>query len=129
MTDALNVPGGLSTGSTALGAPAQHDTPVDKPWLVALGASAGGFLVAADGTPDVNSTNATLGLRWLAGGVKDSSIPPDALNWNEESARQAFLDGRILFLRDWSDAESAVSATVRAQGPGWSSEDAIAITP
>jgi multiple sugar transport system substrate-binding protein len=75
-------------------------------------ASAGGFLVASDGTPDVDSTNATLGLRWLAGGVKDSSIPPDALNWNDESARQAFLDGRILFLRDWSDAETTLRGTV-----------------
>lgn len=91
-------------------------------------ASAGGFLVAADGTPDVDSTNATLGLRWLAGGVKDASIPPDALNWNAESARQAFLDGRILFLRDWSDAETtlrgAVLATSRlgvAEIPGRSS--------
>jgi len=71
-------------------------------------ASAGGVLVTADGTPDVDSTNATLGLRWLAGGVKDGSIPADALNWNEEAARQAFDDGRLLFLRDWSDAEPAL---------------------
>jgi len=73
--------------------------------------SAGGVLVTGDGTPDVDSTNATLGLRWLAGGLKDSSIPADALNWNEESARQAFLDGRILFLRDWSDAEASLRGT------------------
>lgn len=74
-------------------------------------ASAGGVLVQADGTPDVSSTNATLGLRWLAGGVKDGSIPAEALNWNEEAARQAFAAGSLVFLRDWSYAEPALRRT------------------
>jgi multiple sugar transport system substrate-binding protein len=73
--------------------------------------SAGGVLVQADGTPDVNSTNATLGLRWLAGGAKDGSIPAEALGWNAEAARQAFTDGKLVFLRDWSCAEPTLRST------------------
>jgi multiple sugar transport system substrate-binding protein len=74
-------------------------------------ASAGGVLVQADGTPDVNSTNARLGVRWLAGGAKDGSIPTEALSWNAEAARQAFADGHLVFLRDWSCAEPALRPT------------------
>lgn len=73
-------------------------------------ASAGGVLVQADGTPDVTSTNATLGLRWLAGGVKDESIPSEALGWNPEAARQAFTDGKLVFLRDWASAGPALQS-------------------
>lgn len=78
--------------------------------------SAGGVLVQADGTPDVNSTNATLGVRWLAGGAKDGSIPTEALGWNAEAARQAFTDGKLVFLRDWSCAEPTLRST-GAPGP------------
>ncbi len=74
-------------------------------------ASAGGTLTTPDGAPDVNTTSAALGLRWLAGGVKDGSIPSAALNWNEDAARQAFIDGRLVFLRDWSWAAGTLRST------------------
>lgn len=90
-------------------------------------ASAGGVLVTADGTPDVNSTNATLGLRWLAGGVKDGSIPSEALNWNADAARQAFTDGHLVFLRDWSYAESALRVAGTTTGTATAAEPKLGV--
>ncbi|MFK0254948.1 ABC transporter substrate-binding protein [Streptomyces sp. NPDC090445] len=64
--------------------------------------SAGGSILRDDGARvAVDSDAARAGLRFLADGVRDGWIPREALGWKEEESRQAFQDGRLLFLRNW----------------------------
>ncbi|MER7467471.1 ABC transporter substrate-binding protein [Streptomyces sp. NPDC097981] len=64
--------------------------------------SAGGSILRDDGTRvTVDSAAARTGLRFLADGVRDGWISRDALGYKEEESRQAFQDGRLLFLRNW----------------------------
>ncbi|MFD9257234.1 ABC transporter substrate-binding protein [Streptomyces sp. NPDC059538] len=64
--------------------------------------SAGGSILRDDGARvSVDSDAARAGLRFLADGVRDGWISRDALGYKEEESRQAFQDGRLLFLRNW----------------------------
>ncbi|MGW0312949.1 ABC transporter substrate-binding protein [Streptomyces flavidovirens] len=64
--------------------------------------SAGGSFLRDEGERvTVDSAAARAGLGFLAGGVRDGWIPQEALRFKEEESRQAFQDGRLLFLRNW----------------------------
>ncbi|MEU8515241.1 ABC transporter substrate-binding protein [Kitasatospora sp. NPDC048722] len=63
--------------------------------------SAGGDLLAGDGSVVVDSPQARAGLEFLAGGVRDGWIPPEVLGYQEEESRAAFERGGLLFLRNW----------------------------
>lgn len=63
--------------------------------------SAGGQVVGSDGKPNVNTPDAKKGLDFLANGVKDGTIPKDALTWKEEESRRGFEGGHVVFLRNW----------------------------
>ncbi|MBW5486005.1 ABC transporter substrate-binding protein [Streptomyces bambusae] len=73
--------------------------------------SAGGSILRDDGARvAVDSDAARAGLRFLADGVRDGWIPREALGWKEEESRQAFQDGRLLFLRNWPYVYADASA-------------------
>ncbi|WP_156724168.1 ABC transporter substrate-binding protein [Streptomyces apocyni] len=74
--------------------------------------SAGGTVLEAEGERvTVDSAAAREGIGFLARGVRDGWIPEAALTYKEEESRQAFQDGRLLFLRNWP------YAYVGASGP------------
>jgi multiple sugar transport system substrate-binding protein len=58
----------------------------------------------------VDSAAARAGLEFLAGGVRDGWISPEARGYKEEESRQAFQDGRLLFLRNWPYVYSVANA-------------------
>ncbi len=73
--------------------------------------SAGGSILRDDGARvSVDSEGARTGLRFLADGVRDGWISRDALGYKEEESRQAFQDGRLLFLRNWPYVYADASA-------------------
>ncbi|MGW7403815.1 ABC transporter substrate-binding protein [Streptomyces sp. NPDC054833] len=73
--------------------------------------SAGGSILGDEGARvTVNSAAAREGIGFLARGVRDGWIPRQALTYKEEESRQAFQDGRLLFLRNWPYAYVAASA-------------------
>ncbi|MEU9304600.1 ABC transporter substrate-binding protein [Streptomyces sp. NPDC048269] len=77
--------------------------------------SAGGSILRDDGARvTVDSDAARAGLRFLADGVRDGWISREALGYKEEESRQAFQDGRLLFLRNWP----YVYADASAEGSG-----------
>ncbi|HEY9371210.1 ABC transporter substrate-binding protein [Streptomyces sp.] len=91
--------------------------------------SAGGTILGDEGERvTVDSTAAREGLGFLTQGVRDGWIPKEALTYKEEESRQAFQDGRLLFLRNWpyayagaSGAQSRVAGkfgAVPLPGPG-----------
>jgi multiple sugar transport system substrate-binding protein len=63
--------------------------------------SAGGVITDANGKPDVDTPAARKGLDFLAGAVKDGTIPKEAVTYQEEDGRQAFQSGKLVFLRNW----------------------------
>ncbi len=63
----------------------------------------------------VNSAAAREGIGFLARGVREGWIPAKALTYKEEESKQAFQDGRLLFLRNWPYAYVVASA----KGPRW----------
>ncbi|MDN5761091.1 MAG: ABC transporter substrate-binding protein [Microlunatus sp.] len=63
--------------------------------------SAGGVVVGEDGKPNVNTPEAQSGLDVLVNWFKDGTIPKGAITWQEEQGRQAFQDGKLVFLRNW----------------------------
>ena len=63
--------------------------------------SAGGEVLTKDGKPAVNTAAALSGVQWLVDGFKDGMIPKEAITFKEEESRQAFQDGKLLFLRNW----------------------------
>ncbi|MEV7468796.1 ABC transporter substrate-binding protein [Streptomyces kronopolitis] len=64
--------------------------------------SAGGTVLAGEGSRvTVDSPAARRGLSFLLDGVREGWIPRRALSFKEEESRQAFQDGRLLFLRNW----------------------------
>ncbi|MCX4668076.1 ABC transporter substrate-binding protein [Streptomyces sp. NBC_01381] len=72
--------------------------------------SAGGTILGDDGERvTVNSTAAREGIGFLARGVREGWIPKKALTYKEEESRQAFQDGRLLFLRNWPYAYVSAS--------------------
>ncbi|MFG3660737.1 ABC transporter substrate-binding protein [Streptomyces sp. NPDC047706] len=73
--------------------------------------SAGGTILGDEGERvTVNSHAAREGIGFLARGVREGWIPRQALTYKEEESKQAFLDGRLLFLRNWPYAYAAASA-------------------
>ncbi|AVZ71538.1 ABC transporter substrate-binding protein [Streptomyces lunaelactis] len=73
--------------------------------------SAGGSILRDDGARvTVDSAAARSGLEFLAGGVRDGWISPQARSYKEEESRQAFQDGRLLFLRNWPYVYSVAGA-------------------
>jgi len=73
--------------------------------------SAGGEFLTADGAPAVNSATSLGGMTALQGYFKDGTIPRDALTWKEEESRVAFMDGKLLFLRNWPYVYSLAEKT------------------
>jgi multiple sugar transport system substrate-binding protein len=72
--------------------------------------SAGGSILSPEGTRvTVNSASALQGLQFLVGGFQQGWIPQVALTYEEESAQDAFADGRFLFLANWPDVYAALS--------------------
>ncbi|MFD5054495.1 ABC transporter substrate-binding protein [Streptomyces tendae] len=91
--------------------------------------SAGGSILGDEGERvTVDSAAAREGIGFLARGVREGWIPKAALTYKEEESKQAFQDGRLLFLRNWpyayvsaSAPDSAVAGKVGAvplPGPG-----------
>ena len=73
--------------------------------------SAGGTILGDEGTRvTVDSAAARKGIGFLARGVREGWIPKAALTWKEEESKQAFQDGRLLFLRNWPYAYAVASA-------------------
>ncbi|OYO06301.1 ABC transporter substrate-binding protein [Enemella evansiae] len=72
--------------------------------------SAGGSIVK-DNKVEVNSPEAQKGLQWISDSFKDGTIPQGAITWKEEESRQAFQDGKLMFLRNWPYVYSKFSAT------------------
>ncbi|MFI2409450.1 ABC transporter substrate-binding protein [Streptomyces sp. NPDC018947] len=73
--------------------------------------SAGGSILGDEGERvTVDSAEAREGIGFLARGVREGWIPKDALTYKEEESKQAFQDGRLLFLRNWPYAYVGASA-------------------
>jgi multiple sugar transport system substrate-binding protein len=64
--------------------------------------SAGGSILSADGTAvTLNSPQARTALNFLLEGLKTGWIPRAALSYNEPESATPFLEGKLLFLRNW----------------------------
>ncbi|CAN7184707.1 ABC transporter substrate-binding protein [Arthrobacter sp. LjRoot78] len=63
--------------------------------------SFGGSVLDKDGKPSLNTADAKAGLENLAKAYADGNIPKEAITYKEEESRQAFQDGKLLFLRNW----------------------------
>jgi multiple sugar transport system substrate-binding protein len=63
--------------------------------------SAGGELFDEDGKPQADSAEAVAGLQVLRDGFDKKYIPKEALTYMEEESRQAFQDGKLVFLQNW----------------------------
>ncbi|WP_394940627.1 ABC transporter substrate-binding protein [Psychromicrobium sp. YIM B11713] len=63
--------------------------------------SAGGQIIGDDGKVAIDSDKAKAGLQNLVTAYQDGSIPKQAITYQEEQGRQAFEDGKLLFLRNW----------------------------
>ncbi|MFF7736863.1 MULTISPECIES: extracellular solute-binding protein [unclassified Streptomyces] len=73
--------------------------------------SAGGSILGDEGEKvTVDSAAAREGIGFLARGVREGWIPKEALTYKEEESKQAFQDGRLLFLRNWPYAYVGASA-------------------
>ncbi|GAA1393663.1 ABC transporter substrate-binding protein [Luteococcus peritonei] len=72
--------------------------------------SAGGEFLDDQGKPQVNSEAALKGVQWMQDAFKDGTIPKAATTWMEEPSRQAFQDGKLVFLRQWPYAYSLMQA-------------------
>jgi multiple sugar transport system substrate-binding protein len=73
--------------------------------------SAGGQFLDANGKPQVNNEAAMKGVDALVGYFKDGTIPKEELTWQEEQSRQAFQDGKLVFLRNWPYVYSLANKT------------------
>ena len=97
--------------------------------------SAGGTIIGSDGKPTLDTTAAKKGLQNLVSAYADGNIPKESITFQEEQGRQAFEDGKLLFLRNWpyvyhlakTDGSSTVKTTFGMaalpgpSGPGASS--------
>ncbi|MFF4013495.1 ABC transporter substrate-binding protein [Streptomyces sp. NPDC001843] len=73
--------------------------------------SAGGTILGDEGERvTVNSSAAREGIGFLARGFREGWIPKQALTYKEEESKDAFQDGRLLFLRNWPYAYAVASA-------------------
>ncbi|WP_291048547.1 ABC transporter substrate-binding protein [Herbiconiux sp.] len=74
-------------------------------------ASAGGSLFDAEGKPTVDTPEALTALEFLVDGFESGMIPRDAITFQEEQGRQAFQEGKLVFLRNWPYIYKSLSAT------------------
>jgi len=66
--------------------------------------SAGGSILNAAGTQvTLDTPQALAGLEFLVGGFQQGWIPQAALKYEEVSAQDEFVSGKVLFLNDWPD--------------------------
>ncbi len=73
--------------------------------------TAGGQIIGPDGkTPTVDSPEAAKGLHQLVDNYANGKIPKEAITFQEEQSRQAFQDGKLLFLRNWPYVYNLASA-------------------
>lgn len=72
--------------------------------------SAGGTILGDEGARVTVDSAATEGIGFLARGVREGWIPKAALTYKEEESKQAFQDGKLLFLRNWPYAYVLASA-------------------
>ncbi|OQR64440.1 ABC transporter substrate-binding protein [Streptomyces maremycinicus] len=72
--------------------------------------SAGGTILGDEGDRVTVDSAAREGIGFLARGVREGWVPKEALAYTEEESRQAFQDGRLLFLRNWPYAYVSASA-------------------
>ncbi|MFC9331183.1 ABC transporter substrate-binding protein [Kitasatospora sp. NPDC057015] len=72
--------------------------------------SAGGRFLDGQGGVAVDGTGYRHALDFLAGGVRKGWIPRKALTYREEESREAFRDGRLLFLRGWPSVHPSAAA-------------------
>ncbi|MFE6863362.1 ABC transporter substrate-binding protein [Nocardia sp. NPDC057668] len=75
----------------------------------------GGSFVGPDGkSPTVNSPQAKAGLQVLVDAYKNGEIPKEAISFKEPESQNAFVSGKLLFMRGWpstfGDAGSDASA-------------------
>lgn len=64
--------------------------------------SAGGSILSPDGTTvTLDSRQARAGLQFLLDGLKAGWIPRAALRYDENTSAKAFVQGKLLFLRNW----------------------------
>ena len=75
----------------------------------------GGEVVDENGKAAVNSAEAKEGLGKLAEAYKNGNIPTEAVTFKEEQSRQAFQEGKLLFLRNWPYAYSLMSTEGASQ--------------
>ena len=73
--------------------------------------SAGGALFDADGEPTVDTPEALTALEFLVDGFESGMIPREAITFQEEQGRQAFQEGKLVFLRNWPYIYKSLSAT------------------
>ncbi len=98
--------------------------------------SAGGVVTDDSGKPNVNTPEAAEGLNFLVNGFTEGYIPQEAITYKEEEGRRAFMEGRLIFHRQWpyqynlankTDGSSQVAGKFAAaplpglDGPGASS--------
>lgn len=78
--------------------------------------SAGGEIVKSDGkTPNVDTPEANKGLSAIVDGFKSGIIPQQEVTFQEEQGRQAFEDGKFLFMRNWPYAYNLLSTDASSQ--------------
>ncbi|APA94554.1 ABC transporter substrate-binding protein [Nocardia seriolae] len=75
----------------------------------------GGSFVGPDGkTPTVNTPQAKQGLQTLVDAYKNDDMPKEALSFKETESQNAFVSGKLMFMRGWpssfGDAGSDTSA-------------------
>jgi multiple sugar transport system substrate-binding protein len=63
--------------------------------------AAGGEIMTDNGTKVALGAPAVQGLSFLADGFKQGYIPKQAITFQEEPSRRAFMSGKLLFLRNW----------------------------
>jgi len=63
--------------------------------------SAGGTIIDGDGKPTLETAEAKAGLENLVAAYANGNIPKEGITFQEEQGRQAFEDGKLLFLRNW----------------------------
>ncbi|MFI6515917.1 ABC transporter substrate-binding protein [Spirillospora sp. NPDC050679] len=64
--------------------------------------SAGGQVFDPSGKPQVNTPQAKEGLKFLAEGFEQGTIPAKGVTLKEEEGRRAFQDGKLVFHRNWA---------------------------
>jgi multiple sugar transport system substrate-binding protein len=67
----------------------------------AINAAGGSFLGEDGKTVAVDSPEAREGLKILVEAFKDGHISKEAITYKEEESRRAFVEGRLMYLRNW----------------------------